>query len=175
MRRLLLLLIMIVFIVLCTACRTGMSDERDVTKKVDDTATAETEITYRPTECTVESCNSDEHSQTVPEVIQPDEVPIEVYEPWVIGDQFEDYFCCNKTLYVRVSPDELYDYNKNYEQREELGEILYNEKREVLEELSEFAASELPIGTKLYRTNYYDIILAECEESLVPYLAHIEG
>ncbi len=78
-------------------------------------------------------------------------------------------------MYVRVSPDELYDYNKNYEQREELGEILYNEKREVLEELSEFAASELPIGTKLYRTNYYDIILAECEESLVPYLAHIEG
>lgn len=92
-----------------------------------------------------------------------------------IAEIFSDYFVIDGVLYSNIQNDpqqEEYEYVKG----DAFGEILYNTEERDLSKLDNGSASNLPVGTVLYKfPEDATIILAEVDNKLIPYIKIVEG
>ena len=98
---------------------------------------------------------------------------------WEISSEFTDYFTLEKddvfgTFYVNISDSPSYKGIK-FTKGKFVGEIKVSTDERKLNAIPEYAANVLPVGTKIYKTDYIQIYFAEVNGKLIPYGSRIPG
>jgi hypothetical protein len=99
-----------------------------------------------------------------------------IYSPF-ISENFTDYVFFDGLVYVNIANEPSWkEQNYEYIRGDFFGEILHNSNERNKYKLEDSTSNVLPVGTKFYKFEEEpQIILADTEIGLIPYLVLVEG